>query len=52
LREARQRGETIEEPVVAVLTSSGFKDIPAPAVTLPVGDGASLDRVIASLKQL
>jgi threonine synthase len=50
LREARQRGEIIEEPVVAILTSSGFKDIPASATTLPVLDDAGLDRLVAALK--
>jgi threonine synthase len=50
LFEARQRGETIDEPVVAVLTSSGFKDVPATRTTTPVHDAAALDRIIASLQ--
>ncbi len=51
LFEARRRGETIDEPVVAVLTSSGFKDIPATHTTAPVlHDAAALDRIIASLQ--
>jgi threonine synthase len=48
LREARARGEEIAEPVVAILTSSGLKDIPAPVAAQPQ---RSLDAVIASLKQ-
>jgi threonine synthase len=52
LREAKDRGETIEEPVVAVLTSSGLKDVPATPVTPSAGDGATLDRVIASLNKV
>jgi threonine synthase len=52
LREAKDRGETIEEPVVAVLTSSGLKDIPAPPVASSAAEAATLDRVIASLSKL
>jgi threonine synthase len=51
LREARQRGETIEEPVVAVLTSTGLKDLPATAIVSDATDRPSLDSVIASLKK-
>jgi threonine synthase len=50
LREARQRGETIDEPVVAVLTSTGLKELPA----VSTGGSAarpSLDRLIASLNE-
>lgn len=51
LREAKQRGETIEGPVVAVLTSSGLKDIPATPIVSSAKDRPSLDSVIASLKE-
>jgi threonine synthase len=50
LREARQRGETIDQPVVAVLTSTGLKELPAaPAGWSPAPP--SLDRLIASLNE-
>ena len=49
LREARLRGEKIEEPVVAVLTSTGLKELPAPALHA-VTPAASLNDVIARLK--
>jgi threonine synthase len=50
LREAKQRGETVEEPVVTVLTSTGLKEIPANSAAsadtkLLVGD------VIAMMKR-
>ncbi len=49
LRELRQRGETIEEPVVAVLTSTGLKELPA---TPRTGESSSrsIDDLIARLK--
>ena len=50
LREAMQRGERIEEPVVAILTSSGLKEIPAETAGLPYVDPVSLDRFIDRLK--
>lgn len=50
LREARQRGETIEEPVVAVLTSTGLKEIPAAPTGVEPLDEAGIDRLINSLK--
>jgi threonine synthase len=51
LRESRRRGEHIDEPVVAVLTSTGLKDAPA-ASNVPTGAGLpSLDRVIESLNE-
>jgi threonine synthase len=49
LREMRQRGEEIEEPVAAVLTSTGLKEIAA----IPCSSGAvssSIDDVIARLR--
>jgi threonine synthase len=51
LREAKQRGETIEEPVVAVLTSTGLKDVPAIPIVSSAKDRPSLDSVVASLKE-
>jgi threonine synthase len=51
LREARLRGEALEEPVVAVLTSTGLKDLPATAIESAATDRPSLDSVIASLKE-
>ena len=49
LRELKQRGETIEEPVVAILTSTGLKEIPA--TPTPSSAQPSLDRVIAMLNE-
>lgn len=46
LREARQRGESISEPVVVVLTSTGLKDVPA--TSLSSAARPSLDRIIES----
>jgi hypothetical protein len=51
LQEARRRGETIEEPVVAVLTSTGLKEIPATCALSIDARQQSLDAVIASLKR-
>jgi threonine synthase len=50
LREARARGEKFDEPVLAVLTSTGLKDVPATSVSSPTAR-RSLDDVIASLRQ-
>ncbi|HYM32736.1 MAG TPA: pyridoxal-phosphate dependent enzyme [Candidatus Cybelea sp.] len=50
LFEAKQRGERIEEPVVAILTSSGLKEMPAAVGDLPYFDLASLDVLIDRLK--
>jgi threonine synthase len=50
MREAKLRGESIPEPIVAVLTSTGLKEVPAPA---PNDQGQrSVDEVIDSLKRL
>jgi threonine synthase len=49
LRETKQRGETIEEPVVAVLTSTGLKDMPATPAAPSASDRPTLDQIIASL---
>lgn len=51
LREARRRGETVEGPVVAVLTSTGLKDIPADPIVSNAKGRPKLDDVIASLKK-
>lgn len=51
LREARRRGEPIAEPVVAVLTSTGLKDVPAEAIVTNATGRPQLDDVIASLKE-
>lgn len=51
LREAKQRGEQIDEPVVAVLTSTGLKDVPATPARLSTNERPSLESVIASLKE-
>jgi threonine synthase len=55
LREARRGGEKIEEPVVAVLTSTGLKELPAKELpAMSTGGSAarpSLDRLIASLNE-
>jgi hypothetical protein len=45
-----QRGETFEEPVVTVLTSTGLKDVPAIPASLPDDVRPSLEDAIASLK--
>jgi threonine synthase len=49
LRELRQRGEEVEEPVVAVLTSAGFKELPATSRSSNVAS-PSIDDLIARLK--
>jgi threonine synthase len=51
LREARARGEKFDEPVLAVLTSSGLKDVPAASIVSSSTARPSLDDVIASLRQ-
>jgi threonine synthase len=49
LRELIQQGEKIEEPAVAVLTSSGLKELPANPRS-PNQQSLSIDDVIARLK--
>ncbi|HTV90047.1 MAG TPA: pyridoxal-phosphate dependent enzyme [Stellaceae bacterium] len=49
LREACRAGERFAAPVVAILTSSGLKEIPGAAGETPAFDAASLDRLIAAL---
>jgi threonine synthase len=51
LREARARGEVFAEPVVAVLTSTGLKDVPASPIASSAAAQPSLDDVIASLQR-
>jgi threonine synthase len=49
LRDAGRRGERFAAPVVAILTSTGLKELPCIAGdTLPV-DGSAIDRLIARL---
>jgi threonine synthase len=50
LRDARQRGEIFEEPVVTVLTSTGLKDLPTIPGSWPAAVRPSLEDAIASLK--
>jgi threonine synthase len=50
LREATQRGEAFEGPVVVVLTSTGLKEAPAQSTSVPF-DERSLDRLIAILRE-
>lgn len=49
LREACAAGQEFEEPVVALLTSSGLKEMPAETGDLPARDARSLDELIAEL---
>jgi threonine synthase len=51
LREARQRGEVVAEPVVMVLTSTGLKEIPATSIVSATTARPSLEGVIASLQR-
>jgi threonine synthase len=51
LREGRARGEVFAEPLVAVLTSTGLKDVPASSIASSAASRPSLDDVIASLQQ-
>jgi threonine synthase len=51
LREAIQRGEKMDEPVVTVLTSTGLKDVPATPIMTASPSRPSLDRIIASLNE-
>ena len=49
LREACDAGERFAEPVVAILTSTGLKEIPCVTEAPSVFDAASVDRLIAEL---
>ena len=49
LYEAQHRGVAIAEPVVAILTSTGLKEVPAVASDAPVSDMTSLDALIERL---
>jgi threonine synthase len=51
LREAVRRGEDFAEPVVAILTSTGLKDMPASPVVASATARPVLDNVIATLKR-
>jgi threonine synthase len=50
LREARRDGEAFALPVVAILTSTGLKELPCATEDLPAYDSGSLDCLIAELK--
>ena len=50
LRDACRAGETFADPVVAILTSSGLKELPCVAGDLPARDMRSIDRLIDELK--
>lgn len=49
LREARRRGDRFPAPVVAILTSTGLKELPADTADVPCYEGAALDRLLVSL---
>ena len=49
LREACGAGERFAEPVIAILTSTGLKELPCVTEDLPAFDTASVDRLIAEL---
>lgn len=50
LREAQLRGAVFKEPIVAVLTSTGLKDVPATSILASSDARPSLDSVIAALR--
>lgn len=50
LHEACRRGERFPGPVVAILTSSGLKELPAATEGIPYFDEGSIDRLIAMLR--
>ncbi len=50
LREARRRSDAFAEPVVAILTSTGLKELPAIVENTADADEASIDRLIAKLR--
>jgi threonine synthase len=50
LREARQRGESFEPPVVAILTSTGLKEMPAKPIESSSATAPSLAQIIESLR--
>jgi threonine synthase len=51
LREARQRGERFDAPVVAVLTSTGLKEVPAKPIDSSSASPRSLDQIVESLRR-
>jgi len=51
IRELRQRGERLDEPVVTVLTSTGLKEMPAAPVDSAAWPPPSLDAVITALNE-
>jgi threonine synthase len=50
LHDARRAGDTFAAPVVAILTSTGLKELPCATDDLPAYDISSVDRLIAELK--
>lgn len=50
LRDAIRQGQRFDGPVVAILTSSGLKELPCPVEGTPSTDEAGLDRLIAAVK--
>ena len=50
LKEARSRGEAFPEPIVAILTSTGLKEVPAQPAASGAASPPSLDAVIAGLR--
>jgi threonine synthase len=51
LREAMRRGEVFAEPVVAILTSTGLKDMPTSPVVASTTARPVVDNVIAALRR-
>jgi threonine synthase len=49
LYEARQRGEIFDAPVVAILTSTGLKELPVTVHDEPGSDDSPLARLLAAL---
>jgi threonine synthase len=49
LREARRRGESFPAPVVAILTSTGLKELPAATDDVPCYEGAAIEGLLADL---
>jgi threonine synthase len=50
LREAIIAGEQFEEPIVAILTSTGLKEVPATPIFSESETSLSLERVLAPLR--
>jgi threonine synthase len=50
LYEAHRRGQTFEEPIVVILTSSGFKDIPTSDAEPRMSSAEDIAATIARLR--